>query len=191
MPQSQTESKPGRTLGISLAILASVMLFSIFPFLQLAMLAIINNRLQFVDLSVPGQEDGVVPLAVGGDITGIAGAGLVVQAAFGVAYLVIAFLAWRGRPSWIRFAMIGFVVVMTVLTIVLSLTPLISQPELTQGIDSGEALRRVLLSGQLLLSVLVALYVVWYMNRGPARAYFRGHYLSDPHETATVSSGRR
>lgn len=190
MPKSMTEVKPGRTLGISLAILASVMLFTLFPFLQLAMLLIINNRLQFVDLPVPGQEDTVTPLEVGGDITGIASAGLVVQAAVGAAYLVIAFLAWRGRPSWIRFAMIATVIVMTVLTVVLSLTPLFGQQELSQGIDSGEALRRVLLSGQLLLSVLVALYVVWYMNRGPARAYFRGYYLSDPNETATATTRR-
>lgn len=176
--------KPGRTLGVSLAILASVMLFSIFPFLQLSMLAIINTRLQSVDMPLPEQDDTVAPLAVGGDIGGIASAGLIIQAAVGVVYLVIAFFAWRGRPAWIRFAMIVTVVIMTGVTIGLSLSTLITQPELTQGIDSGEALRRVLLSGQMLLSILVALYVVWYMNRGPARAYFRGYYLPDPHETA-------
>lgn len=184
MPQRVVETKPGRTLGVSLAILASVMLFSIFPFLQFALLWIINARLQQVNLPVPGEETSVRPLAVGGDIAGVASTGLIIQALIGVAYLIIAFFAWRGRPSWIRFAMLASVVVVTIVTVVFSAAPLLTEPTLSQGVDSGEALRRVLLSGRMIISILVALYVVWYMNRGPARAFFRGYYLPDPHETA-------
>lgn len=184
MPSHINRSKPARTLGVSLAILASVMLFSVFPLLQLAMLLIINVRLQSVDIPVPGQDGTVSPIAVGGDLSGIANAAVVLQAGVGILYLVIAFFAWRGRPAWIRYAMLAAVIAMTVLTLGFSIAPLLAQPSLSQGIDSGDALRRVLLSGQMVISILVALYVVWYMNRGPARAFFRGYYLPDPNETA-------
>jgi hypothetical protein len=30
------------------------------------------------------------------------------------------------------------------------------------------------------MSALVSFYVVWYLNRGPARAFYRGYYLPDP-----------
>ncbi len=180
--------KPARTLGVSLAILASVMLFSILPFLQIAMILILNYRFRQVDLAVPGNSGGVTALAEGSNFIGVADASLVVQAALGVIFLVIAFYAWRGRPAWIRFAMLAAVLVLTAVTIAFSIAPIFSSPDLTQGIDSGEALRQTLLSGRLLLSILVALYVVWYMNRGPARAYYRGYYLPDPHETAPPKS---
>jgi hypothetical protein len=190
MPPLNNLPRPGRTLGVSLAILASVMLFSVFPLLQLAMLLIINFRFRNVDLPVPGQEGTVAPIAVGGDFTGVANEVVVIQAVIGVVYLVIAFFAWRGRPRWIRFAMLAAVVAMTLVTVAFSISPLFTQPDLSQGIDSGEALRRTLLSSQLVISILVALYVVWYMNRGPARAYYRGYYLPDPDETARPKAKR-
>ncbi len=182
-PHTRTDlpAKPQRTLGLSLAILASAVLFSILPLLQVAMILLIRQRFQGVSLSVPG-EDAVSPLAVGGSFSGIEDYSLILQAVLGIVFLLIAVGAWRGRPPWIRFAMLASVLVLTGVTVALSLLPLITSPDLDQGIDSGAAIRRVLLSGRLLLSVLVALYVVWYVNRGPARAYYRGYYLPQPED---------
>lgn len=177
--------KPGRTLGLSLAILASVMLFSLLPLMQVAMIALIRYRLQSASLPIPGESEPVTPMAVGGAFSGVSDLSLTVQALLGIVFLGIAVCAWRGRPTWIRFVMLASVVVLTLVTIGFSLVPLVSAPELSGGIDSGEALRDMLLSGRLLLSVLVALYVVWYVNRGPARAYYRGYYLPHPDETTT------
>ncbi|MEP7291628.1 MAG: hypothetical protein ABI835_07580 [Chloroflexota bacterium] len=177
-------TKPGRTLGLSLAILASVMLFTILPMLQIAMILLVRLRIQSASLPVPGQADSVTPIAVGSSFVGIDDISLIVQTALGIVFLGIAF---RGRPAWIRFVMLASVLVLTLVTIALSLAPLITNPDLSRGIDSGEAIRSVFLSGRLLLSVLVAFYVVWYVNRGPARAYYRGYYLSVPSETTTKS----
>jgi hypothetical protein len=78
------------------------------------------------------------------------------------------------------------VVILTLVTAALSIAPLLAQPNLSQGIDSGAAIAQTLLSGRLIFSLLLALYVVWYMNRGPARAYYRGYYLTDPNEGEVV-----
>lgn len=178
-------SRPPRTVGVSLAILASGLLFSILPLLQLGLLLLIQYRFANVDLTVPGQTDSVAPVAVGGDFTGIDNRIVILQTILGVIFLAIAVFAWRGRPAWIRFVMLAAVLGLTLITVGLSVAPLLAQSDPGQGLDSGEALWRTLLSGRLLLSILVAFYVVWYMNRGPARAFYRGYYLEAPPATAS------
>ncbi len=179
--------KPGRTLGLSLAIIASVMLFTVLPFMQIATLLLLNYHLRNVDLNMPGNSGAVAPIASGGNFMGVDNNAVLIQGVLGLIFLVIAFYAWRGRPSWIRFATLAAVVVLTIVTVVYSVIPLSHDPNLNEGIDSGQSLAQTLLSGRLMLSVLVALYVVWYMNRGPARAYYRGYYLTDPNDSASTS----
>lgn len=180
-------AKPGRTLGLSLAIIASVILFSILPLMQVGTVFLLRSRLQTANLTVDKQNQNIAPLAVGGSYTGVDESALIVQTALGIVFLVIAFFAWRGKPAWIRFVMLASVVVLTLVTVGFSLIPLLSQPDMNQGFDSGESIRDMLLSSRLLLSILVALYVVWYVNRGPARAYYRGYYLPNPDGTSTPS----
>lgn len=170
--------KPGRTLGLSLAILASAMLFSVLPLLQVAMLLIARSRLQNANLASSG-EAAVNPIAVGGSFEGGSDASLIVQVILGVFFLMVAVCAWRGRPRWIRFVMIAAVIVLTLVTVGFSIAPLLSASDVQQGIDSGAALRQTLLSSRMLMSLLVTLYVVWYVNRGPARAFYRGYYLTE------------
>lgn len=154
------------------------MLFTVLPLLQMALLLAIRSKFASVDLAVPGQPDSTSPFAVGGSLSGGDSTSLIAQAVLGLVFLVITIFAWRGRPSWIRFAMLGAVIVLTLVTMVLSAAPLLTRADFSQGIDSGAGLVRTLLSGRLLMSILVAFYVVWYMNRGPARAFYRGYYLS-------------
>ena len=180
--------RPARTFGLSLAILASVMLFTLLPLMQVAMILLVRARVQMLSLDVPGEADAVLPMASGGSFTGVGDVNLAVQTVLGIAFLVIAVFAWRGRPSWIRFVTLGAVIVLTAVTILLSVASLYTNPDLAAGINSGEAITRVLLSGRLILSVLVALYVVWYMNRGPARAFYRGYYLQPPGEVSANDS---
>lgn len=180
-----THPKPPRTLGISLAILASVMLFTILPLLQVAILLALRARLGEMSLALPNGGESGAPFAVGSEYEGIADASLWIQVVFGVVFLGIAALAWRGRPARIRFALVGAVILLTAFTIVTSAAPLMTSPDPSAGLDSGAALRDVLLSGRLIMSVLVAFYVVWYLNRAPARAFYRGYYLAAPEPAAT------
>lgn len=172
--------KPGRTFGLSLAIIASVLLFTVMPLMQVSMVLLVQYRLsqQMPSLPLGGEE--VEPIAVGGDFTGVDDGTLVLQTLVGLAFLAIAVFAWRGRPQWIRFVMVAAVCGLTLFTLLASVLPLVSQPDLQGGIDSGAAIARSLLASRTLLSVLIPLYVLWYMNRAPARAFYRGYYLTEP-----------
>ena len=180
--------KPGRTLGLSLAIIASVMLFTLIPLMQVALILIIRGRIAAVSLDVPGEAETAFPAMSGGVFEGVSDTGLIVQVVLGLVFLVIAYFAWRGRPGWIRLVMLGAVLALTVATVALSVASIMSSPDYTQGIDSGAALSQTLLSSRLLVSILVALYVVWYVNRAPARAFYRGYYLDKPETDAPRSA---
>ena len=178
--------KPGRTVGLSLAILASAMLFAILPLTQVALVLGIRYKVQQASLPLPGEVDPAIPMASGGDFTGVSDLNLAIQTVLAVIFLVIAVCAWIGRPRWIRLAMWVAVVILTLVTAALTIVPMLSSPDFSQGFDSGAGIAQTLLSGRLLVSLLLALYVVWYMNRGPARAYYRGYYLTDPNEAAAA-----
>jgi hypothetical protein len=45
---------------------------------------------------------------------------------------------------------------------------------------ASDALERVLRDSYFVLGGGVMLYTLWYMNRGPARAFYRGYYLPAP-----------
>ena len=174
--------KPGRTFGVSLAIAASVLLFTILPLMQVAMVLLVQYRLHQQPPSLPLGSEELQPIAVGGDFTGVADSALVLQTALGLAFLVIAIFAWIGRPPFVRYLMIAAVVGLTLLTLLSSVLPLVSQPDLQSGIDSGAGVARSLLASRALLTILIPLYVLWYMNRAPARAFYRGYYLPEPEQ---------
>ena len=178
--------KPPRPFGLSLAIFASVMLYSLLPLLQVAMVLIVQLRLRNMELRIPGGDGEIAPLAVGGDFTGVPSGGLILQTVLAIAFLAIAVMAWRGRPSWIRVALIVSVLGLLGLTALSTASTLLTSPTLETGIDSGEPLRQSFQWGRLIVSALIALYVLWYMNRGPARAFYRGYYLPEAGKTATT-----
>jgi hypothetical protein len=167
--------RPGRPLGVSLAILASVFLFSLFPLILVAMVLIVQGHIQSADFSVGSFE----PIAVGGDFLGVSTSNLAVQTILSLAFLVIAFFAWRGRPASIRFVMLGAVVVMTLTTLLATISQSTADQRLSEGVSSLDGMVVSVLCGQLGMSILVSLYVAWYLNRGPARAFYRGYYLPE------------
>lgn len=178
--------KPPRTFGLSLAILTSTLLFSILPLLQIIVPLLIQYRISSANVAPQGDEPGVTPFAVGSQYTGITDFALFAQIGLSVLFLAVAWLAWRGRPAWSRWLMMGAVLGLVALTAAGAL--LQPAPSLaTGGIDSGQQLQRSLVWGQVIVAGFVALYVLWYMNRAPARAFYRGYYLR--HDEAVAASG--
>lgn len=179
--------RPPRTLGISIAILASVCLYTCFPLTQVMFLLLVRDRLQTQFNPVdPGIE--LAPAAFGGDILGFDSARVLAQALIAVLFLLVAALAWRGKPTAIRWIFIAAVVLLSAGNILLLVNTLINPQTLATGLDSGDAANRSLLTTQLCITVAIPLYVVWYLSRGPARAFFRGRYLQmpdQPNPTAT------
>ena len=173
--------KPPRTLGISLAILLSVFLFTVLPLLQLAVLLIIQYRVQSIQIGRTLDVSGD-PIAVGGSFGGLSNELLIIQVILGLIFLVIAVFAWRGRPESVRYLMIIGVSLLTVLYVWDLIASLLTPPTPSMGLDSGAEITRALLCAHLFANLLVPLYVIWYLNRAPARAFFHGAYLDDPRE---------
>lgn len=176
-----TTQRPGRPFGLSLAILVSVFLFSLLPLAQMAMYFLLQRRLQTTTFLDGGG-------AVGGSLSDLPGNAVILQSVLGVAFLVIGVLAWRGKPAAMRFVLAAAVIGLTALTITLTLLSLGSSPNLQSGLDSAADLVNSLLRARLMITVLVALYVIWYINRGPARAFFRGYYLPSQSDSEQVPS---
>lgn len=164
--------KPGRPLGVSIAIITSAMLFSLLPLAQV--IFYLSIYLRFRDNQF--LEGGGM---TGADILGLSGSAVLLQTLVSLIFLVIAVLAWRGKPSSIRIVFMGAVALMTLATIA---STVISSGSTAAGFDSGAALADSLVQARLVFTLLVAVYVLWYVNRGPARAFYRGYYLEAPSE---------
>jgi hypothetical protein len=183
---NRTMNRPPRTFGLSLAILVSVLLYSVLPLMQGGAVLLLEWRLRQAEAEL---ETGGTPMDafdVGGDFTGLPDALVAFQIVSGVFFLLIAFLAWRGRPRRIRWVMLAAVVALTVINIASSLSALNAQIDLNAGLDSGADAAASLVITRLLFTILVPLYVIWYMNRAPARAFYRGSYADE----STVNAAR-
>jgi hypothetical protein len=174
--------KPPRTLGISLAILAATCLFSCLPLTQSAVLLSLASRQQ-TEFLPPSQADAITPSAVGSEILGLDRTRLLVQAGIAVGFLLLAIFAWRGKPPIILPVFIGAVLLLSVGNFALLFNQLTTPPDLTAGIDSGAGIETSVNISQLCLSLAIPIYVVWYMSRGPARAFYRGFYRETPDDT--------
>ncbi len=171
-----SETSPTRTLGLSLAIIASAILFSILPLMQVIWVLLIQARFQSAVGVLPqtSASPEAEAMATGGNLTGAANTGLIIQVVIAIVFLIIAVFAWRGRPPQIRWIMLAAVLVLTIISLLQSILTVIAPVDIEQGIDSGAALTRQAACGTIVLQTLIPLYVLWYMNRAPARAFYRG-----------------
>lgn len=93
------------------------------------------------------------------------------QIAFSGAILITAVLAWLGRPRWSRWALLALVWLQTIV-LVLRLVITITTPPAFFGV-SGNMSGNGLWFCQAPLLVIIPLYVTWYLNRAPARAFYQ------------------
>jgi hypothetical protein len=171
--------RPGRPFGVSLAIIASACLFSILPLLQVGLILMVRQHFLNMDF----QDSGMDMIAMGGDLLGVAESSLILQGFLSLLFLLIAIFAWRGKPQSMRFILVGAVFLLTLIKLISVIAPLFVQPTPQIGTSSLDGIMQSLATGQFILELFVLAYVVWYMNRGPARAFYRGYYLTEPMET--------
>ena len=79
-----------------------------------------------------------------------------------------------------RFVFVTVVWALTFITLIVNIWPAVTASCTQLPCDSSLDLGRTLAAAQVPLFVLVPLYVLWYLNRAPARAFYRGYYLPDP-----------
>jgi hypothetical protein len=145
-----------RPLGLTIAILATMGLYGIWPMLPALLL---------IWVTVRGHQN------VGGDIIDTVGW---VNTALGFITVVACVMAWVGRPRWSRWLMIVLVLLATVFRLVQTVQALITPNcAIGQVCGSLQSLAGPYTLCQGLMLILVPLYIVWYMNRAPARAFYR------------------
>lgn len=157
-----------RPPGVTLALLAVGVLYGLRPLLEAAL----YRRLEVTthEALIPGG----VKVSVWSGIEGI----------FGGVMLVLCLLAWLGWPARIRWVLIAAMVALTAVNLVRILQAWGTDPDPIFGGQVQSTLRSALLC-QLPLMVVVPLYVVWYLNRAPARAFFRRETGGHPTSAAS------
>lgn len=183
IPEAPTpDRRPGRPLGLSLAIFASALLFAVLPLLQVGFTLSFQARfaaLGEAEFNFPG-EDPAQPFASGVSMDSVDTAALLVQGGVSLLFLGVCVLAWIGRPGWIRFVLLAAVLILAVLSLLVLIAQLNTPPTLEAGLTSADDVGRNLRWTEMAFTILIPLYVAWYLNRAPARAFYRGHYLKMP-----------
>ena len=154
-PKSQTD-RVRRPLGLSLAILFTAIPYGVIPLLEVYFLRRLDATaseayiLGGVDISTWSWVQGLI----GGFV------------------LVVCILAWWGHPSQIRFLLVGVLLLMTVINLYRIIEAWTSGVDPINGglVQTG---MRDLLGCQLPAMILAPPYVIWYINRAPARAFYR------------------
>jgi len=153
-----------RPLGLALAVAAGFILFGIFPILKSYISWRLNRGIEsngvVVGASIP--FDGFTYLGTG----------------LGIVVFVLAFFAWRGKPPQVRFVFQGAVLLSVLLVILETLFRL----NTNSGADalftnSGGDTINAIFRTQVPLQILTAIYIIWYCNRAPARAFYRQETL--------------
>jgi hypothetical protein len=153
---TQQTGRVRRPLGLSLAIILTAIPYGVMPLLEVYFLKRLDATareayiLGGVDISTWTWVEGVM----GGFV------------------LIVCILAWWGHPSQIRFLMVGVLLLLTAINLYRI------GEAWTSGVDpiSGGLVQtgiRDLLGCQLPAMILAPPYVIWYINRAPARAFYR------------------
>lgn len=174
--------RPPRPFGVTLAVIASIILFTLFPLAEVALL--VSVRLHFSNMTLGG--DGPQPIAMGADFLGIPDSRIILQSVIAIGFLIIAVFAWRGRPSFMRYVLMLSCIGLTLYSILSVIFSQLAEKSLEAGMSSLDSILNSISLGQFIISALVTLYVVWYLNRGPARAFYRGYYLPLPVENSAL-----
>jgi hypothetical protein len=175
----RVQLRPGRPFGLTLAILATTLMYSIMPLMQLGFTLLVMNHFQSLDMTMPWNGGDEV-LFAGADTDLVNLREVIIIGGLGIAFLAVAILAWRGRPSWSRHLLFFGALGLNVVYLLSIASRFFQTADLSQGLSSSDDFFRSAQVGYLIATSLVTLYLVWYMNRAPARAFYRGYYL--PHE---------
>jgi hypothetical protein len=173
----QNSDKPPRTLGIALAIVLASLFYTVIPLGFVGFTYALQAQMRDTGIAV-GIGDVEIP---GGSVgfASISRVELILWTITAIAFLIVAILAWRGQGTQIRFVFLGAVIVAPLAYWGLwAFRSYRDQQYLaeTGAIIAGTGLPGIC-SSAFALPILVTLYIMWYMNRGPARAFYRGYYL--------------
>lgn len=155
----QAEERIYRPLGVTIALLGAVVFFGIFPLIELY-LAYRLDRASEGSFIIVGTD--LVPLDAWTWFGGLAG----------LLVILMAIPAWLGRPPYIRFVFIGTIMLSMAATIAKVIAHSdASNPILPQ--NAFESALQDVFGLQYFIQAVMLVYILWYLNRAPARAFYR------------------
>lgn len=168
--------KPGRTLGIILSLASGCLFFTAIPLLQVGFTLYIRGTSAADGITVGGNID-----PIGGPFgsAGINDVDLAIRIIPAVLYLLVVILAWRGGLPPTRHLLVGSTIVMFGWQCLLAYLRVRSFRQ--AGIFASTLYEDRVQTTYLVMAGITVLYTTWYLNRAPARAFFRG-YFADPAE---------
>jgi magnesium-transporting ATPase (P-type) len=168
MTKFDYNQKPKRPFGVSFAIFTCFLVFTVLPLLEVIFIVSVNNMMVYDEVGRSGLN------IVGFDAMMQQ---MSLQAVLAIGFFVLITITWFGRPPMIRFIFSGAVGLFGLVTIVAQIIPrYIASPTV---MDSSRDVNQPALIAYLVVTVLITLYTIWYMNRWAARAFYRGYYLPE------------
>ncbi len=172
-----TTSPPPRPFGVTLAILLCILFFAVIPSLTIFSRVLIEQHIASNNTFI--LPDGTETTIISGGANApervdFDRSALYRQGAISVLVIVFGVFAWRGKPTWIRFAFMALVLVISATLIYQNLV--LFQANSLQG-GTGQTWLDFIRNSNILFLFLLPIYVIWYLNRAPARAFYRGYYL--------------
>ncbi|MGB1288388.1 MAG: hypothetical protein ACPG7F_17775, partial [Aggregatilineales bacterium] len=155
--------KPQRPFGVSLAIAASILLFAVIPILVAGFLLYLSN-FTYVD-----GNDGMSGIQFTNSLT-VPLIGLITG---GLIFITVSIWCWRGRVRITRFVFQGIVLIYGG---ILSLSLMQTGRRFPGSVSSGDSFQNIVNNAYLVGCLLLVVYVLWFMNRWSARAFYRGYY---------------
>jgi hypothetical protein len=168
MPESDSTQKPQRPFGISLAIIVCFLIFVVLPLLEVLFIISVDNMMIFDEVGRSGIN------IIGVDKFRQQ---MIWQAILAISFLILIIMAWLGRPPVIRLIFSGAIGIMGLLTIFAQIIPRLDATPTV--LDSSRDVNQPILIFYLVMTILITLYSVWYLNRWAARAFYRGYYLPE------------
>jgi len=168
MTITNSKQKPARPFGVTLALITSFVMFVALPVIEMAFVISVNNMMTFDTVGRSGIN-----------VIGIErfGSQMILQSALALGFCILIVMAWFGRPSNIRFIFSAAVASLGLLTVVSQILPRLMTSSTV--LDSTRDINQSVLLFYLVMTILITLYSVWYMNRWAARAFYRGYYLPE------------
>ena len=168
MIKSGTIQKPKRPFGVSLAIVICLLIFVVLPLLEVLFIISVDNMMVFDEVGRSGIN------VIGMDKFRQQ---MIWQVALAIGFLILIIIAWIGRPPIIRLIFSGAVGLMGLLTVLAQIIPRLTATPTVM--DSSRDVNQPILIFYLVITILITLYSVWYLNRWAARAFYRGYYLPE------------
>ena len=147
--------RPRRPRGLTIALLTCTVLYGLYPLVQ---------GLFFIlpALSRPTYE--VQPRVL-------------LDLGLSIVFLILLIPAWLGRPPRIRPILTAAVLLLMAINLGFALADL-AAAQATLTLDSTSALDRTTTTCSIPFYLLLTGYIVWYLNRYPSRAYYRGEPIA-------------